>query len=106
MSFWQKQVPFSQRAIGSQKKLRMRFIDRKTDGSAVRGKIAFYCDALDVARRGFYWHLKHRDDPWKYRCIAEKIRGIMTEDEYNDTYGRCQMYQTLNLKFPDKDIPS
>ena len=84
----------------------MRFIDIKTDGGAVKGRIAFYCDTLGVTRQGFYWYLKHRDDPWKYAGIAEKIRGIVAEDECNDTYGRCRMYQALKLKYPDEDIPS
>lgn len=50
----------------------MQFIDRKTDGGMIKGKIAFYCDVLDVTRQEFYWYLKHRDDPWKYEDIAEK----------------------------------
>lgn len=83
----------------------MRFIDIKTDGGTVKGKIAFYCDALDVTRQGFYWYLKHRNNPWKYEDIAEKMRGIVAEDECNDTYGRCRMYQALKLKYPDEDIP-
>ncbi len=82
----------------------MRFIDIKTDGGTVKGKIAFYCDALDVTRQGFYWYLKHRDNPWKYEDIAEKMRGIVAGDECNDTYGRCRMYQALKLKYPDEDI--
>ena len=40
----------------------------------IKGKIAFYCDVLDVTRQGFYWYLKHRDDPWKYENIAEKMQ--------------------------------
>lgn len=84
----------------------MRFIDIKTDGGAVKGKIAFYCDALNVTRQGFYWYLKHLDNPWKYECLAEKMRTIVAEDECNDTYGRCRMYQALTLKYPDEDIPS
>ncbi len=32
--------------------------------------------------------------------------GIVAEDECNDTYGRCRMYQALKLKYPDEDIPS
>ena len=84
----------------------MRFIDIKTDGGRSKGKIAFYCNALGVTRQGFYWYLKHRDDPWKYESIAEKIRGIAAEDECNDTYGRCRMYQALKLKYPDENIPS
>ena len=84
----------------------MRFIDIKTDGGRTKGKTAFYCNALGVTRQGFYWYLKHRDDPWKYESIAEKIRGIAAEDECNDAYGRCRMHQALKLKYPDENIPS
>ena len=84
----------------------MRFIDRKTDGGTIKGKIAFYCDALNVTRQGVYWYLKHRDEPWKYRNITEKMRCIVAEDECNDTYGRCRMYQALKLKYPEEKIPS
>ena len=34
------------------------------------------------------------------------MRGIVAEDECNNTYGRCRMYQALKLKFPDEKIPS
>ena len=34
------------------------------------------------------------------------MHGIVTEDDYNDTYGRCQMCQALKLKYPDERIPS
>ena len=84
----------------------MQFIDRKTNGGMIKGKIAFYCDVLDVTRQGFYWYLKHRDDPWKYEDIAEKMRVIVEEDECNDTYGRCRMNQALKLKYPNEDVPS
>ena len=40
------------------------------------------------------------------RKLLKKMRGIVAEDECNDTYGRCRMYQALKLKFPDKKIPS
>lgn len=72
----------------------------------IKGKIAFYCDVLDVTRQGFYWYLKHRDDPWKYEDIAEKMRVIVEEDECNDTYERCRMNQVLKLKYPNEDVPS
>lgn len=72
----------------------------------IKGKIAFYCDVLDVTRQGFYWYLKHRDDPWKYEDIAEKMRVIVEEDECNDTYERCRMNQALKLKYPNEDVPS
>lgn len=34
------------------------------------------------------------------------MRSIVAEDECNDTYGRCRMYQALKLKYPQEDIPS
>lgn len=37
----------------------MKFIDIKTEGGTIKGKIAFYCSALGVTRLGFYWYLKH-----------------------------------------------
>lgn len=83
----------------------MKFLDIKTDGGKIKGKIAFYCAALKITRQGFYWYLKHRNDPWKYEGISEKIRSIIAEDECNDTYGRCRMHQALIQKYPDEDIP-
>ena len=84
----------------------MKFIDIKTDGGQIKGKIAFYCEVLKVSRQGFYWFLKHRDAPWKYEDIAERMRSVIAENECNDTYGRCRMREALIQKFPDEDIPS
>ena len=84
----------------------MRFIDIKTDGRKIKGKISLYCRVLGVSRQGFYWFLQHRDNPWKYEDIAEKMRMIIAEDECNDTYGRVRMHQALELKYPEDDIPS
>jgi len=83
----------------------MKFIDRKTDGGRIKGKIGFYCNCLDVTRQGFYRYLRHRDDPWKYEEIAEKMRDIVAEDEYNDTYGRCRMREALALRYPNEKFP-
>lgn len=83
----------------------MKFIDIKTEGGKIRGKLSFYCAALRVSRQGFYYYLKHKNDPWKYEDIAEKIRAIIAEDECNDTYGRSRMYDALKQKHPEDDIP-
>ena len=74
----------------------MKFLDRKTEGGKIRGKLSLYCTVLGVSRQGFYYYLKHKDDPWKYEDIAEKMRAIVAEDECNDTYGRSRMYDALN----------
>lgn len=54
------------------KNLRIRFIAIKTDDNRIKGKIAMYCDVLDISRQGFYRYLKHNDDPQKYEGIVEK----------------------------------
>ena len=78
----------------------------KTDGGRIKGKISFYCHCLGVTRQGFYWYLKHRNDPWKYEEIAKKMQEILEEDEYNDTYGRCRMREALELKYPNESVPA
>lgn len=84
----------------------MQFIGIKTEDGRIKGKIALYCGVLGVTRQGFYWYLEHKDAPWKYEDIAEKMHSIVAEDECNDTYGRCRMYQALKQKYPDENIPS
>ena len=85
----------------------MIFIAIKTEDGAIKGKLSFYCRMLGVSRQGFYKYLAHKDRPWKYQDLADAIRAINTEDEYNDTYGRIRMYQALLLKKPEGlKIPS
>ena len=85
----------------------MMFIAIKTEDGAIKGKLSFYCRMLGVSRQGFYKYLAHKDRPWKYQDLADAIRAINTEDEYNDTYGRIRMYQALLLKKPEGlKIPS
>ena len=85
----------------------MMFIAIKTEDGAIKGKLSFYCRMLGVSRQGFYKYLAHKDRPWKYQDLADAIRAIHTEDEYNDTYGRIRMYQALLLKKPEGlKIPS
>ena len=45
---------------------RLKFIDFKTNGDEDKGKISFYCKALDVGRQTFYNYLESKDKPWKY----------------------------------------
>ena len=84
----------------------MKFIEKKTDGGRIKGKIALYCKWLGVSRQGFYEHIKHGETKWKYADIADKMQGIAAEDECNDTYGRCRMREALSLKYPDEKLPS
>lgn len=78
----------------------MIFIDSKTDGGKIKGKLALYCRLMEVSRQGFYDYLHTKDKPYKYASLVKAIREIIEEDEYNDTYGRIRMYQALKLKQP------
>lgn len=80
------------------------FIDYKTNGGENKGKISFYCKALEVSRQAFYNYLANKDKPWKYEAIADSMMEIVNEDECNDTYGRMRMYQALKLKHKDDDL--
>jgi putative transposase len=77
------------------------FIAIKTDDGMIKGKISFYCKALDVSRQGFHNYLITKNRPWKYQSLAEVMLAINAEDECNDTYGRIRMYQALQLKQPE-----
>lgn len=76
----------------------MKFIALKTENGRITGKTSFYCKALEVSRQGFYEYLKNKNKPWKYEELAAKMIEIREEDEYNDTYGRVRMRETLILK--------
>ncbi len=79
----------------------MMFIAIKTEDGVIKGKISFYCRMLKVTRQGFYKYLADKDRPWKYQDLADAMRTIASEDEYNDAYGRIRMYQALLLKQPE-----
>ena len=79
----------------------MIFIDSKTDGGKIKGKLALYCRLMEVSRQGFYDYLHTKDKPYKYALLVKAIKEIIEEDEYNDTYGRIRMYQALMLKQPE-----
>ena len=79
----------------------MKFIDDKTEGGHIKGKIAVYCRVLEVSRQGFYEYLRSKDQTYKYAALVDAIKEIIEEDEYNDTYGRIRLYQALVLKRPE-----
>lgn len=85
----------------------MRFIAIKTNDGMIKGKISLYCMMLKVSRQGFHNYLANKDKPWKYEALAEEMIKIISEDEYNDTYGRIRIHQALLLKNPKNvHIPS
>ncbi len=70
----------------------------KTEDGSIKGKISFYCKALDVSREAFYDYLDRKDDSWKYESLTNEMMKIHVEDEYNDCYGRKRMYMALVQK--------
>ena len=85
----------------------MKFIALKTKDGAEKGKLSLYCKILKVSRQGFYKYLAVKDQTWKYQDIAEEMKAIVEEDECNDTYGRCRMYEALQLRHSgESNIPS
>lgn len=85
----------------------MRLIAIKTNGGMIKGKISFYCKMLNVSRQGYHNYLANKDKPWKYEALAEEMRKINSDEEYNDTYGRIRMHQALLLRNPKNvHIPS
>ena len=65
---------------------------------------------LEVSRQGFYSYLASLARPYKYEALVALIRGILAEDECNDTYGSVRIWEALELlrdtKMPDLYVPS
>ena len=76
----------------------------KTDDGSNKGNISFYCRALEVSRQAFYDYIERKDNPWKYKLLADEMLKIHNEDEYNDCYGRERMYMALMQKKIAGDI--
>ena len=76
----------------------------KTCDGSRKGKIRFYCNALEVSREAFYNYLERKENPWKYEELALEMKKIHEEDECNDCYGRVRMYQALKLKEENGEI--
>ena len=95
----EKPVLFSPPAVGkSAKNQRMIFLALKTEDGRMTRK--FILRMLGVSQRGFYKYLANKDRPWKYQDLADAMKEIASEDEYNDTYGRLRMYRALCLGGP------
>ena len=76
----------------------MIFIAIKTKDGEIKGKLSFYCKVLKVGRQAFYKYLLNKDRSWKYQALAETMKGIAAEDEYNDIYGCIRMYRASYIK--------
>ena len=82
-------------------------IARKTEDGKNKGKISFYCRALDVTRQAFYDYIERKDKPWKYQPLVDEMMIIHNADECNDCYGRQRMYLALQQRYEtgESDIP-
>jgi len=61
MNFWRRRPLFRGEPSEIGKIERLKFIAIKTEDGAIKGKISFYCEALEVSRQAFYDYLKNRD---------------------------------------------
>lgn len=46
------------------------------------------CYVLDVTRQGYYKYKQNKAKPYKHTALLAAIKGILLQDEFNDTYGR------------------
>lgn len=84
----------------------MKFLAQKVSDGKGKQNIARYCRWLGISRQGFYKFMKPSEKPWKHAAIAQEIRDIIAEDDWNDSYGKKRIWEALLLKHPDGDIPS
>lgn len=102
-----KQEFFSPPAVGSLQKAGNDVYCLKNRRRRDKGKDFFLRPDAESHGQGFYKYLANKDRAWKYQDLADTMRTIASEDEYNDAYGRIRMYQALLLKQPkDIRIPS
>ena len=83
----------------------MRYIAIKTDDGKLKGRISFYCKALEVSRQAFYDYIIHKNASWKYQVLADEMMKIHSEDKHNDTYGRNRIYMALIMKMIQSGKP-
>lgn len=60
--------------------------------------ISELCRLLDVTPQGYRKHLKSKTRPPKDAALLAAIQAILEEDEYNDTYGRERLHDSLVLQ--------
>ena len=84
----------------------MKFLAQKLSDGKGNRNIARFCRWLSISRQGFYKFLNKPERPWKHAAIAQEIRDIIAEDEWNDSYGKQRILEALQLKHPDGELPS
>ena len=84
----------------------MKFMSQKISDGKGKRNIARFCRWLNVSRQGFYKFMNKPERPWKHATIAQAIRDIVAEDEWNDNYGKKRILEALQLKYPDGELPS
>lgn len=84
----------------------MKSLTQKLSDGKVPRNIARYCRWLQISRQGFYKFMNKLERPWKYAVIAQGIRDIIAEDEWNDNYGKQRILEALQLKHHDGGLLS
>ena len=73
----------------------MKFLAQKISDGSGKHNIARYCRWLGVSRQGFYKFMKPSNKPWKHATLAQEIRDIIAEDDWNDNYGKKRIGEAL-----------
>lgn len=60
--------------------------------------ISELCRLLSVSPQGYRKHHKSKTKPPKDAALLAALQGILLEDEYNDTYGRQRLHDSLLLQ--------
>lgn len=84
MNFWRMQRLFSQRAVRSQKKRKMKYIAIRTNDGESTGRIRFYCEALEVSRQPFRLIQHPARGSCLYRCGNERYLLQVRAPEYKE----------------------
>lgn len=71
--------------------LRIEFISRHTSEYCV----CQMCRVLEVSRQGYSKYIKSQGRPHKHAALLAAIEANLQEDEYNGTYGRERLHDSL-----------
>jgi transposase InsO family protein len=75
--------------------LRFEYIHRYAEAY----EIALYSRILGVTPQGYAKYTKSLTKPYKYAGLLASIQAILSEDEFNRTYGKRRMFEKLQLDY-------
>ena len=73
--------------------MRFEYIHSKAEAA----ETALYCRLFKVTPQGYKKHIASMTKPYKYAALLADIKAVITENEFNRTYGKQRMYEELQL---------